>query len=75
MQKLVNYFVGLAIILFEDKIALSKNTRKIKDYNVKFITGTDEHGLKVEKAAKKKKINPVNSEFLQLFFSSKSNKN
>jgi len=33
MQKLVNYFVGLAIILFEDIIALSKNARKIKGIN------------------------------------------
>jgi len=33
MQKLVNYFVGLAIILFEDIIALFKNARKIKGIN------------------------------------------
>ena len=29
---------------------------KLHNYNVKFLTGTDEHGLKVEKAAQKKKF-------------------
>ncbi len=31
---------------------------KLHNYNVKFLTGTDEHGLKVEKAAQKKNSNP-----------------
>ena len=44
----------------------------LKDYEVKFITGTDEHGLKVEKAANEKKINPqsfvdkISSNFMEL---------
>ncbi len=31
---------------------------KLYEYDVKFLTGTDEHGLKVEKAAMKNKSNP-----------------
>ena len=32
----------------------------LKGYEVNFLTGTDEHGLKVEKAAQKKNIKPQN---------------
>ena len=32
--------------------------KRLDGYNVKFLTGTDEHGQKVEKSAKIAKINP-----------------
>ena len=33
---------------------------RLKDENVYFLTGTDEHGQKVEQAAKKRNISPQN---------------
>ena len=32
--------------------------KRLDGYQVKFLTGTDEHGQKVEKSAKKKRIKP-----------------
>jgi methionyl-tRNA synthetase len=32
--------------------------KRIDGYNVHFLTGTDEHGLKIQRAAEKKNINP-----------------
>ena len=34
--------------------------KSLDGYNVSFLTGTDEHGLKVEKAAKSNNENPNN---------------
>tara|TARA_B100001741_G_scaffold186663_1_gene153614 strand:- start:185 stop:439 length:255 start_codon:yes stop_codon:yes gene_type:complete len=31
----------------------------LKGYDVRFQTGTDEHGLKIQKAAEAKKIDPI----------------
>ena len=33
--------------------------KKIDGYNVHFLTGTDEHGLKIQRAAEKKKMDPL----------------
>ena len=33
--------------------------KKIDGYNVHFLTGTDEHGLKIQRAAEKKGVNPL----------------
>ena len=33
--------------------------KRIDGYNVHFLTGTDEHGLKIQRAAERKKINPL----------------
>ena len=33
--------------------------KKIDGYNVSFLTGTDEHGLKIQRAAEKKGIEPL----------------
>ena len=33
--------------------------KRIDGYKVHFLTGTDEHGLKIQRAAEKKKINPL----------------
>jgi len=33
--------------------------KKMDGYNVHFLTGTDEHGLKIQRAAEKKKIDPL----------------
>ena len=32
---------------------------KINNYNVHFLTGTDEHGLKIQKAAQEKGLEPL----------------
>ena len=34
--------------------------KRIDGFNVNFLTGTDEHGLKIQRAAEKKKIEPLN---------------
>ena len=34
--------------------------KKMQNYDVFFLTGTDEHGQKVEEAAKKRNISPIN---------------
>ena len=33
--------------------------KKNDNYNVFFLTGTDEHGLKIQKAAEKKGLSPI----------------
>ncbi len=33
--------------------------KRIDDFNVNFLTGTDEHGLKIQRAAEKKNIEPL----------------
>jgi len=33
--------------------------KKIDGYNVHFLTGTDEHGLKIQRASRKNKMNPL----------------
>jgi len=33
--------------------------KKIDGYNVHFLTGTDEHGLKIQRAAEESKMNPI----------------
>ena len=33
--------------------------KKIDDYNVHFLTGTDEHGLKIQRSAEKQGIDPL----------------
>ena len=33
--------------------------KRIDNYNVHFLTGTDEHGQKVQEAAKKRKVKPL----------------
>ena len=33
--------------------------KRIDGFNVNFLTGTDEHGLKIQRAAEKKKIEPL----------------
>ena len=33
--------------------------KRIDNYNVHFLTGTDEHGLKIQKAAEKNKLDPL----------------
>ena len=33
--------------------------KRIDDYNVQFLTGTDEHGLKIQRAAENKNIEPL----------------
>ena len=33
--------------------------KKIDGYEVFFLTGTDEHGLKIQRAAEKKKVDPL----------------
>ena len=39
--------------------------KKIDDYQVHFLTGTDEHGLKIQRAAEKKGQNPFISAFFR----------
>ena len=34
--------------------------KKIDGFNIHFLTGTDEHGLKIQRAAEKKKIRTIN---------------
>ena len=33
--------------------------KKIDGYNVHFLTGTDEHGLKIQRASEEKKMKPL----------------
>ena len=33
--------------------------KRIDGYEVFFLTGTDEHGLKIQRAAEKKKVDPL----------------
>ncbi len=34
--------------------------KRIDEFNVSFLTGTDEHGLKIQRAAEKKVLEPQN---------------
>ena len=33
--------------------------KRLQGYNVKFLTGTDEHGMKIENCAKKNNVSPI----------------